>query len=88
MSTHRSVIDVGSTKTTLCNLENETSFMRWFNYKNQEISSICTCGAIPQKNGELIINNVQLSDGGTYECRGLEYTKYFTIYVNGRLSEC
>ena len=40
------------------------------------------------KNGELIINNVQLSDGGTYECRGLEYTKYFTIYVNGMLSEC
>ena len=85
LNTYRSVIDVGSTETTRCNLKNETSFIRWFNSKNQEINSTAGARIEANKNGELIIRNVQLSDGGTYECRGLEYTQYFTIYINGRL---
>ena len=87
LDTYRSVIDVGSTETTRCNLENVTSFIKWFNSKNQEINSTSGARIEANKNGELIIKNVQLSDGGTYECRGLEYTKYFTIYVNGRFSD-
>ena len=88
LNTYRQAIDVGSTETTRCNLKNETSFIRWFNSKNQEINSTSGARIEANKNGELIIKNVHLSDGGTYECRGLEYTKYFTIYVNGRLSDC
>ena len=38
-------------------------------------------------NGELIIKKVQFSDGGTYECRGLEYARYYTIYVNGTVGQ-
>ena len=82
LTTFRSVIDVDSTETIHCNLENETSFIRWFNSTNQEIGF--TSGArIKVNDSKLIIRDVQLSDGGTYECRGLKYTKYFTIYVNG-----
>ena len=88
LDTYRSVIDVGSTEITSCNLKNETSFIRWFNSKNQEINSTSGARIEANKNGNLIIKNVQLSDGGTYECRRLEYTKYFTIYVNGKLSDC
>ena len=31
----------------------------------------------------LKINNVQLDDAGTYECRGASATRFYTIYVNG-----
>ena len=88
LNTYRSVFDVGSKETTRCNLKNETSFITWFNSKNQEINSTSGARIEANKNGELIIKNVQLSDGGTYECRGLEYTKYFTVYINGKLSDC
>ncbi|XP_078342476.1 fibroblast growth factor receptor 1-A-like [Oculina patagonica] len=87
LSTTRSVIDVGRTETTRCALKNETSFIRWFNNKNQEINSTSGARIKVNKNGELIIKKVQLSDGGTYECRGLEYTQYFTIYVNARFTK-
>ena len=75
--------NVGSSESILCSLENETSYIRWFNSKHQEVSS--TSGTRQTtKSGKLTIDNIQLSDGGTYECRGLEYVRYYTIYVNGR----
>lgn len=83
LNPHQIVTDIGSTATTRCTLENETSF-RWFNSEYQEISSTSGARISTNQNGELVIKNVQLSDGGTYECRGLKYTKYFTFYVNGR----
>ena len=83
LNTYRSVIDVDSTETIPCTLEIETSFIRWFNNKNQEIISTTGARIKANKNGELVIKNVELSDGGTYECRGLKYTQYFTIYING-----
>ena len=36
------------------------------------------------EDGKLVIENVQLSDGGTYECLRLEYVQYYTVYINGR----
>ena len=77
--------NVGSSDSILCSLENETSYIhvRWFNNKHQEVNS--TSGTrLTANSGELAIKNIQLSDGGTYECRGLEYIRYYTIYVNGR----
>ena len=76
-------LNVGSTESILCSLENETRHIRWFNNKHQEDNS--TSGTRQMTNsGKLTIKNIQLSDGGTYECRGLEYIRYYTIYVNGR----
>ena len=36
------------------------------------------------EDGKLVIEDVQLSDGGTYECHRLEYVQYYTVYINGR----
>ena len=75
--------NVDSSESILCFLENETSYLRWFNNKHQEVNS--TSGTRQMTNsGKLTIKSIQLSDGGTYECRGLEYVRYYTIYVNGR----
>jgi len=73
--------NVGSSERIVCSLENETSYIRWFNNKHQEVNS--TSGTrLTANNGGLAIKNIQLSDGGAYECRGLEYIRYYTIYVN------
>jgi len=80
----REFLDVGSREIIRCFLKNETNHIRWFNNKHQEINSTSGTRMTAKQNGELTIENVQLSDGGTYECRGLEYTRYYTIYVNGR----
>ena len=81
----REFLDVGKTETIRCSLGNETNYISWFvNNRLQEINSTSKTRVNANSNGELTITNVQLSDGGTYECRGLEYTRYYTIYVNGR----
>ena len=36
----------------------------------------------------LKIKNLQLHDGGTYECRGAGYTRFYTVYVNGEFLKC
>jgi len=84
----REFLDVGKSETIRCSLENETKHISWFDNKNQEILNPTSETRMKaNKNGELTIKNVELSDGGTYECRGLEYTRYYTIYVNGRLND-
>ena len=85
MNAEREFLDVGKSETIRCSLENKTrQYITWFNNKHQEINSTSETRMNANKNGVLTIKNVQLSDGGTYECRGLEYTRYYTIYVNGR----
>ena len=80
-------LNVGSREIIPCSLENETNHLRWFNSKHQEINSTSGTRVTAKTNGELTIEDVQVSDGGTYECRGLEYTRYYTIYVNGTVSQ-
>ena len=80
-------LNVGSDEIIRCSLKNETNHIRWFNNKHQEINSTSGTRITAKTNGELIIENVQLSDGGTYECRGLEYTRYYTIYINGTVGQ-
>ena len=66
-----------------CSL-NETTVIGWFiNGKHQQVSFTSGKRIRVKENGNLIIEKVQLTDGGTYECRGLKYAKYYTIYVNG-----
>ena len=84
----REVLVVGKTETIRCSLKNETNYISWFvNNRLLENNSTSESRVNANNNGELTIANVQLSDGGTYECRGLEYTRYYTIYVNGRSND-
>ena len=83
----REYLNVNSRENIPCSLEDETNHIRWFNNKRQEINSTSGTRITANPNGTLTIKNVQLSDGGTYECRGLEYTRYYTIYVNGTVGQ-
>ena len=81
--------EIDSSETVRCSLQNKTDSIRWFiNGKHQEVNSTSGERIRVKESGELIIDNVQLSDGGTYECRGLNYAQYYTIYVNGRFNCC
>ena len=88
LEAEREVLNVGRSENIPCILiESETNHVRWFNNKRQEINSTSGTRMTAKSNGVLFIKNVQLSDGGTYECRGLEYTRYYTIYVNGTVDQ-
>ena len=78
------VFDIGSIETVQCSLPNETKHIKWLNSRDEEINSTSGARVKAFPNGTLIINNVQLSDGGTYGCKGLQYTRYYTVYINGR----
>ena len=81
------VFEIDSSETIRCYLQNETNFIRWFiNGKQQEVNSTSGDRVRVGEKSELIVDKVQLSDGGTYECRGVKYAKYYTIYVNGKLN--
>ena len=84
LKAEREVLDFGTSETIHCSLPEETNDIKWFNNKRQVVSSTSKGRMKANKNGALTIKDVQLSDGGTYECRGLENTRYYTIYVNGR----
>ena len=73
-------LKIGSSETLPCSLKND-SHIRW--YIHGKVAS--TSGRQIKISGDtLTINDITVSDGGTYECRGLKYTKFFTIYVIGR----
>ena len=73
-------LKIGSSETLPCSLPNDTH-IRW--YIDDKVAST-SGGHIKTSNNALTINDIRVSDGGTYECRGLKYTKFFTIYVIGR----
>ena len=81
------VCDLESTETLTCSAKVESNV-------NQSISwyiggtnvKIKTGGRIESNGLSLKINNVQLDDAGTYECRGASSTRFYTIYVNGEYS--
>ena len=73
-------LKIGSSEELPCSLKNDT-FIRW--YIDGKLAS--TSGRqIKISSERLTIKDIRESDGGTYECRGLKYTKFFTIYVIGR----
>lgn len=77
-------MDIGSKETFRCTLKNETTLIRWYNSTGQ-VSNSASGGRIKTfRNGTFTIESVKLSDGGIYQCKGLKYTQYYTIYVDGR----
>ena len=78
------VFGIGSKETFRCTLKNETTLIRWYNSTGQELHSESAGRIKAFRNGTFTIERVELSDGGTYTCKGLKYIQYFTIYVNGR----
>ena len=85
LETEKMVVDIGSKQIFHCILKNETTLIRWYNSRGQELhsKSIQT-----SRDGTFTIESVKLSDGGTYTCKGLKYMQYYTIYVNGKSKYC
>lgn len=79
-------MDIGSKENFRCTLRNETNLIRWYNSTGQELISAPDGRIRTFRNGTFAIERVELSDGGTYQCQGLKYTQYYTIYIDGRLS--
>ena len=82
------VSDLGSNETVRCSDEvgDPGQNVTWYHVRTgKKINS----GGRFELNGlSLKIANVQPDDAGTYECRGLPYRQYLTIYVNGESSLC
>ncbi|KAJ7388610.1 Hemicentin-1 [Desmophyllum pertusum] len=78
--------NIDASETVSCSIQNKTNFIKWF-VNNKEVNSTSGTRIRVTENGKLFIDKVQLSDGGIYECRRLEYAKYYTIYINARFSE-
>ena len=79
------MFNIGSTVTVKCS-KVETKNISWHNG---------TTGVKIKSRGRrelnglfLQIQNFQLDDAGTYECRGESSTRFYTIYANGKLSLC
>ncbi|XP_068690792.1 hemicentin-1-like [Montipora foliosa] len=79
--------NLGSTDTVKCSLKkenkNEREMVKWYEI-GTTIREIKSEGRIEVNGVTLTIKNVQLHDGGTYECRGVGYTRFYTVYVNAQ----
>ena len=77
--------NIGSNEILHCSIRNKTSFAKWV-INGQKVQGMNSSSKRVKttEDGKLVIENVQLSDGGTYECLRLEYVQYYTVYINGR----
>ena len=83
------VCDLKSTETVRCSNEDPTGLgqnILW--YDGSTGVKIKSGGRVELNGLSLKINKVQLDDAGTYECRGVSSTRFYTIYVNGEFSLC
>ncbi|XP_074608769.1 scavenger receptor cysteine-rich domain-containing group B protein-like [Acropora palmata] len=80
------VCDLQSTETVKC-LKVKPELNQGISWYHGSTSVKIKSGGRIEVNGfSLKINNVQLDDAGTYECRGVSSTRFYTIYVNGKYS--
>ena len=80
------VCDLESTETVKCLKIKPELNQRISWYNGSTGVKIKSEGRIEVNSLSLKINNVQLDDAGTYECRGVSSTRFYTIYVNGKYS--
>ena len=76
--------EIGSGEKLHCSIHNKTNYARWvINGRKLEITNSTSQRIRAGDNGDLFIDDVQLSDGGIYECQRLEYVQYNIVYING-----
>ena len=81
------VCDLESTETIKCSTKVESPLNQNISWYNGSTNVKIKSGGRIELNGlSLRINNVQLDDAGTYECRGVSSSRFYTIYVNGEYS--
>ena len=86
MEKRHHVCDLESTETVRCLKVKSELNQRISWYDGSTGVKIKSEGRIEVNGLSLKINNVQLDDAGTYECRGVSSTRFYTIYVNGKYS--
>ena len=80
------VCDLESTETVTCS-KVEPELNQNISWYNGETGVKISSGGRIEVNGlSLKINNVQLDDAGTYECRGVSSSRFYTIYINSEYS--
>ena len=80
------VCDLESTATLKCSMSVPQLGQSISWYSSSTGVKIKSGGRIELNGLSLKINNVQLEDAGTYECRGVSSTRLYTIYVNSEYS--
>ena len=81
------VCDLESTETVTCSNKDPTGIGQNISWYNGSTGiKIKSRGRLELNGLSLKINNVQLDDAGTYECRGVFSTRFYTIYVNSEFS--
>ena len=79
--------NLGSTETVNCSKEKiDFGNVSWYN--NSTGFKIKSGGRIRLSDSYLEFKSIQLSDAGTYECRRVSSTRFYSIAVNGEFALC
>ena len=87
LETKHHVCDLESTETVSCLNDHLTELGQNISWYNGSTGVKLRSGGRKWFTGlSMKINRIQLEDAGTYECRGLSSTRFYTIYVNSEFS--